>query len=176
VAKKRRKQETGGAVNQMFAHCCGHATIVARRQPFFGFIVSDPRRPPRQGSIQRVRAPPRHNLRAIERKISPPPIRSASSRDKTDWPTHITENRKAQFESHPCSNRPFDRPACDACRKSQRLTSIVFDAIASFLCGRHFLRAFSSRDDAARDTRTDNGLIFHTQDRTTSCAFCRRRF
>ncbi|MEH2555830.1 hypothetical protein V1286_003359 [Bradyrhizobium algeriense] len=42
VAKKRRKQEAGGVVNQMFAYCCGHATIVARRQPLFGFIEAAP--------------------------------------------------------------------------------------------------------------------------------------
>jgi hypothetical protein len=48
-------------------------------------------------------------------------------------------------------------------------------AIASFLCGRHFLHQFSSRE-VARDVRADRGFIFHTQDRTTSCAICRRRF
>src|SRR2546430_8508216 len=37
VAKKRRKQEAGKAVNQMPVNCCDHATIVARRQPLFGF-------------------------------------------------------------------------------------------------------------------------------------------
>ena len=50
VAKKRRKQEPGGDVNQMFAHCCGHATIVARRQPLFGLIEAavgaSPGKPP----------------------------------------------------------------------------------------------------------------------------------
>ena len=31
------------------------------------------------------------------------------------------------------------------------------------MCGRHFLRQFSSRDDAARDMRADNGFIFHAR-------------
>jgi hypothetical protein len=31
------------------------------------------------------------------------------------------------------------------------------------LCGRHFLRQFSSRHNAARDTRAESGFIFHTR-------------
>ena len=59
VAKKRRKQETDGKVNQMFIHCCGHATIVARQQPLFGFIESAPGCPLRQPSISSARIPDR---------------------------------------------------------------------------------------------------------------------
>ena len=42
---------------------------------------------------------------------------------------------------------PIVRSPCVRCahRKLHRLTSLVFEANASFLCGRHFLRAFSSR-------------------------------
>lgn len=65
VAKKRRKQETGRAVNQMFAYCCGHATIVARRQPLFEFIGT---RPATRLDFDRPRS--RHNLGAIAISIS----------------------------------------------------------------------------------------------------------
>jgi hypothetical protein len=34
------------------------------------------------------------------------------------------------------------------------------DPITTFLCGRHFLRAFSSRDEAAAARVTDNGFAF----------------
>src|SRR5437867_12564227 len=62
VAKKRRKQEAGGVVNQMFAYCCGHATIVARRQPLLESIEPRPAIP----SGRRFRrASAGHNLRAI---------------------------------------------------------------------------------------------------------------
>src|SRR5258708_25271333 len=71
VAKKRRKQEPGGTVNQMFAYCCGHATIVARRQPLFGFIEAVPAarfdRSPFPAPAPRAG----HNLRAIETEVSP---------------------------------------------------------------------------------------------------------
>jgi hypothetical protein len=71
VAKKRRKQEAGGAVNQMFAYCCGHATIVAQRQPLFGFIEAVP--PPAAAglSFSNTRTRSGDNLRAIDRKASP---------------------------------------------------------------------------------------------------------
>jgi hypothetical protein len=68
------------------------------------------------------------------------------------------------------------RPARDARIELRRQTSIVFKRDRVIFVRRHFLRAFSSRDDIARDTRPDSGFIFHTQDRTTSCAICRRRF
>jgi hypothetical protein len=38
VAKKRREQGAACSVNQMFAYCCGPATIVAQRQPLFSLI------------------------------------------------------------------------------------------------------------------------------------------
>ena len=31
------------------------------------------------------------------------------------------------------------------------------------MCGRHFLRQFSSRHDAARDIRAESGITFHTR-------------
>jgi len=52
----------------------------------------------------------------------------------------------------------------------------VFETDRVIFVGRHFLRAFSSRDDAARDAYADSGFVFHTHDRTTSCAICRRGF
>jgi hypothetical protein len=62
----------------MFAYCCGHATIVARRQPLFGLIESH--------SVARLEfresePPVGHNLSAIERETSPR-TRLASSRDQ----------------------------------------------------------------------------------------------
>ena len=107
-----------------------------------------------------------HNLRAIAREISPPRIRLAIA-SQTDLPTHVAENRKAQFESHCCSSRSFDRPACATRTESATSDIDRIRAIASFLCGRHFLRAFSSRDDAACGTHADSGLIFHAHIRKT---------
>jgi len=166
VAKKRRKQETDGKVNQMFIHCCGHATIVARQQPFFGFIEAASGCPLRHPPFRAPASPIGHNLRAIVREISPPRIRLAIA-SQTDLPTHVAENRKAQFESHCCSSRSFDRPACATRTESATSDIDRIRAIASFLCGRHFLRAFSSRDDAACGTHADSGLIFHAHIRKT---------
>jgi len=61
------------------------------------------------------------------------------------------------------------RMPCVRCahRKLHRLTSIVLEAIASFLCGRHFLHVFSSRGDAAatRAHSVEQSFIRQTKQR-----------
>jgi hypothetical protein len=43
--------------------------------------------------------------------------------------------------------------------RAPRLTSIVFEAIASFLCGRHILRLLSSRGDVGHRARAAGGQL-----------------
>jgi hypothetical protein len=178
VAKKRRKQEAGGVVNQMFAYCCGHATIVARRQPLFGLICS--RCTAHCGQTSPLEASGESPVTTSERSTTEFLQReNRLARHRATRPNLGTARALPRIGQH--DSQTFAAPDL-AIARHRALRS--YDAsnpsrskgIASFLCGRHFLRAFSSRDDAARDTRADNGLIFHTQDRTTSCAICRRRF
>ncbi|MFG3593390.1 hypothetical protein [Bradyrhizobium sp. RDI18] len=61
VAKKRREQEAGAPVNQMFPSCCSHATNVARRQPLFKV-----RGNPSKNSFRETKLSTDHNLRAID--------------------------------------------------------------------------------------------------------------
>src|SRR5437868_5133189 len=98
VAKKRRKQETAGLINQMPAHCCGHATIVARQHPLFGFMEA-------AGLHIDTRIPAGHTLRAIETKALQRAIGRASSRDQIAFGNRprVAETHKAQFERHPSS-------------------------------------------------------------------------
>ena len=115
VAKKRRKQETAGLINQMPAHCCGHATIVARRQPLFGFIEAAPLR---KASISRARTPSITTLGRSMEKFRQREIRRASSRDQIAFGNRprIAENHKAQFARHPLQQlivqSPRARYAC----------------------------------------------------------------
>jgi hypothetical protein len=81
-----------------------------------------------------------------------------SSRDQTEFGDHprVAENRETRFgiakrdSNHiPAAvDRSIALPRLRA-PKLQRLTSIALEAITSFLCGRHFLHLFSSREGAA---------------------------
>ena len=54
----------------MFTHCCGHATIVAWRQPLFGSIERLPAPARLDGlDFESPASPARHNLSAIEREF-----------------------------------------------------------------------------------------------------------
>jgi len=71
--------------------------------------------------------------------------------------------RIGQHDSHDiCSAWSFDHHHC-ARRRYDVWHQSCSKGIASFLCGRHFLRAFSSRDDAARDTRVHSGLLSYAR-------------
>jgi hypothetical protein len=83
VAKKRRKQEVGVAVCQMFACCCDHATIVAWRQPFCGAIEPFCRLFRRDESSAVTEFPGRHNLRVFGGDVAPSRILFDSSHPAT---------------------------------------------------------------------------------------------
>ena len=82
-------------------------------------------------------------------------IRRVSSRDQTAFGDTHASPRIARRDSESQSairitslQQLIVRSPCRDCarRKLQRLTSIVLEAITSFLCGRHFLHLFSSRE------------------------------
>jgi hypothetical protein len=100
VAKKRRKQEAGGNINQMFAYCCGHATIVARRQPLFGLIEAA--RDPLLWNFGFQEAKPSagRNLRAIDRNVSPTFESSTSSRAPNGVRSALALPRTGQHDSN----------------------------------------------------------------------------
>jgi hypothetical protein len=160
----------------MLAHCCGHATIVARRQPLFGFINA-PRAPTRlQFAPALLRSPPEGDrwgsfsvarfaayhratkLHLATTHASPRIARRDSESQRRDSESQseirITSLQQLIIRS-PCRD--------SARRKLQRLTSIVLEAITSFLCGRHFLHLFSSRADAARHARASAEQLFIRQ-------------
>ena len=61
-------------------------------------------------------------------------------------------------------------------RKLRRLTSIVFEAIASFLCGRHFFApAFVTRGCGPPRAHSRRSIV-HMPDETTAYAICRKGF
>jgi hypothetical protein len=126
VAKKRRKQEAGGVVNQMFAYCCGHATIVAWRQPLYRAIKACRFTPAPDGFDFESPSSLRHNLSAIERETSPR-ICHAASRDELIC-RHASP-RIAKRNSNHIPRQMIVRSPSARCahRKLQRLTSIVFE-------------------------------------------------
>lgn len=84
----------------MFTHCCGHATIVARQQPLFGFIETIPARPLRRISIRAPRTTRRSQLEG-DRNRSFSNARFAARHRATklnfgDRP-RVAENRKTRF-------------------------------------------------------------------------------
>jgi hypothetical protein len=72
-----------------------------------------------------------------------------------------SKNRTARFARH-LQRRIFDRRHC-ALRSHDVQHPSCSKRIASFLCGRRFLRQFSSRHDAARAVRAESGISFHTR-------------
>src|SRR5215216_5390101 len=112
VAKKRRKQETAGVVNQMLAHCCGLATIVAWRQPLFGSI--EPAGAARLDGLD-FESPcsrPRHNLSAIAWEISPR-LRLASSHAQLICRHASPRIAGRDSKRIPAAADRSKRPACD---------------------------------------------------------------
>jgi hypothetical protein len=128
VAKKRRKQEVGEVVNQMFAYCCGHATIVARRQPYLG--TSSPAARLTSMSPRLARPHPGGLQPVSDRKKS-------FSNARFTAPHHATKLNLATAQASPgiAKRNSNHIPAADArsiplrCahRKLRRLTSIVFE-------------------------------------------------
>jgi hypothetical protein len=175
VAKKRRKQETGIVVNQMFAYCCGHATIVAPRQPLFWLIPcgcrsSQPRR--------RKVAPIGHNW-AVDKEFS---LTRESTRTDIARPTTKVNSarpralqRIAQHDSRDICSAGY---SIAAIAHSEVMTSNIHHARNG---SRHFCAAgafcASFRHvmtlHAPCAPRAESASI---QGRTTSCATCRRRF
>ena len=148
----------------MFAHCCGHATIVSQRQPLFG--LSRCRCAARAGKLRRGKSGGAHRSqygRSTTQFFQRENRLARISRDQTEFSKglRVAESRTTRFARHlqrlifrspPLRTRSYNvrHPSC-----SKR--------IASFLCGRHFLRQFSSRHDAARDIRAESGITFHTR-------------
>jgi len=137
----------------MFAYCCEHATIVASRQPYrLSWCGAKSRRP---GGCALGLPLAGGNLEAIRGITSlAPGFRHPRRGKDSDNRPGIADDRKRNATISPdnltWSVRILDR-ACARCRnpKLQCLTSIVFEEITSFLCGRHFFLQFSSRCDAA---------------------------
>jgi hypothetical protein len=148
----------------MFAHCCGHATIVAWQQPLFGLIRCRCACQLRSTSPSKGPVPPIGHNRATEFSPtlqSPPHTAIAPSDRIQQRPTRCRESHK--HDSHDVSSaRSSDHRHC-ALRSHDVRHPSCSKRIASFLCGRHFLRQFSSRHDAACDMRAENGFIFHTR-------------
>ena len=179
VAKKRRKQETAGSINQMIVHCCGHATIVARQQPLFGFIEAIPAarfdRSPfqaprtarrsqlegdRNGSFSNARFAARHRATKLHLATAHASPR-ITKRNSSDIPP-ATDRSIA-----PRAMRVLKVTTPDA--NHVRSDRVIFVRPALFAL-------FSSREHAACHARAISGAIVHTPDETTSCAICRRGF
>jgi hypothetical protein len=145
----------GGAINQMFTRCCGHATIVARKQPLSELIENRRgARPDRLDSRGRAPGP-----------SQPERARAANFSADSQSAIRITSLQQLIARS-PCAMRApkIKPPDINRARNGSRHFCAAGTFCASF---RH------ARVRAA--TRADSGVIFHTQDRTTSYAICRRR-
>ena len=158
VAKKRRKQEVAGVVNQMFAYCCGHATIVARRQPLSGYI---------EPCLSRPTSINHHLARPHPGGLQPVGDRKKNfSNARFAAPYHATKLNRATAQASPRiakrnSNRipaADDRsipPACDA-----RIEVTMPDINRVRKGSRHFCAAgtvcacFSSREDVGHHVRS----------------------
>ena len=86
-------------------------------------------------------------------------------RDQTEFrdSPRVAGNRTTRFARH--LQRLIFRPPPSRppkCRNYDRHPSCP-KGIASFLCGRHFLRAFSSRDDAARHLRRQRSCLSYAR-------------
>ena len=139
-----------GAINQMFAHCCGHATIVARGQPLFGLIEScrvarrdgldfesptpGPSKPERDRAGNFCRGL-LHVTRSIE----------SSDRSVAEQQSAIRIIPAAVIVRSPaCDARPeVTTPDINRVRKGSR----------HFCAAGTFCALFSSRDDASRHAR-----------------------
>ena len=176
VAKKRRKQEPAGAINQMFAYCCGHATIVALAATFI-WVVSIPPRVARLEGLD-FESPSARPVTTSARSSEnfSCAIRLAPSRDQLIR-RHASPRIAKRNSNHiPAASDRSIRPACDA------RTEVTPPDINRVRNGsRHFCAAgtFCARfrhamtQPATRAPTADSSFI---QGRTTSCAICRRRF
>ena len=156
VAKKRRKQEAGVRLTK-----CS-LTVAASQQSWPGgnLYLGRSNLAGLHGLISRVQAVLRHNLSATERKFLP----QTSSRGQQIC-RHASP-RIAKRDSNLYLQQLIFRFALRAMRASKVATpdnQSCSKGIASFLCGRHFLRAFSSRDDTARNACADSGFLSYAR-------------
>ena len=167
-------------VTQMFAYSCGHATIVAQRQPLSVLSNHCVGCSGEDLHCRATESRDRHNLRTFGRDVSPPRIIFADGQTRlVRRPSGSRESRNAIRATSPhylkCSIRAIALPRLCA----PKITTPDINRIQRG--SRHFCAAgtFCTRfrhDDAARDTRAISGNVFHRQDETTSYAICRGRF
>ena len=121
----------------MFANCCGHATIVAPRQPLSALIGAEPRANPGLANVRVLLLP--GGLQPDD-ETSDDCSCPEFAQDRAS-----TESRAGRTTRFAAVNSSITR-----LRPRKRLQVRSFDitcsrGIASFLCIGHFLRQFSSR-------------------------------
>jgi hypothetical protein len=159
----------------MFTHCCGHATIVARRQPFIRVnrilpAVSRPGRPRLRVRISAKSQPERDRTENFA---------AASSRIiacSTDVPTRVAANRRTPFEANPAATH---RSIALRAMRGPKVTTPDIDRIRSdrviFVRPVLFCACFRHAG-CGHQVRAVGGSIVHTPDETTAYAICRRGF
>lgn len=127
----------------MFGHCCGHATFVAERQP-------------RSAGSTNQRVHPRLDRFNFEQCVLTGQKWDNRRRDFSSTHEAASHRRAAKAENaiRAASGAP-DRSAAVAQPIVVPSDSDRGEAITTFLCDRHFLRAFSSRNDPPSNARTD---------------------
>ena len=127
----------------MFAYCCGHATIVAQRQPIFGATgATTPHGGPTSLSRWRGGLLAGHTA-------------AGTADDGIVSNGNRPARRRANIATTDRASRRDLAPSVRSHRYDGGLRHYVVRPpqcakwIASFLCSRHFLRQFLSRNDAA---------------------------
>ncbi len=166
VAKKRRKQEAGAAVIQMFPCCCSHATIVARRQPLSAHKSAVPSKNFVPGDQTLNRSQPEGDHWRSSARIAPHASRSTLP-SETALP-RIGQRNSNDINSACLSIPPLRTPkitshAMHGVRKGSRHFCAAGTFCASF---RHAMMRLA--------TCAPSALVIHMRERTTRYAICRR--